>query len=85
MRSLRLDMVVHVVLSCLEVSVALFRMHQRALMWRRLSPRRRPSSTRSRQSSHGFDVLVVLAPRCHRGLRHRDMVRVHLLDHRVCP
>jgi len=58
-------------------------MHQRALRWRRLSLRRRPSSTRSRQSSHGFNVLVVLTPRCHRGLRHRDVVLVHLLDHRV--
>jgi len=31
-RSLRLGMVLHVVLSCLEVSVSLWRMHQRALV-----------------------------------------------------
>ena len=81
-------MVVHVVLSFLEVSVYL----EDALEATRvkiLSPRRRSSSTRgrqsrlSRQSGHGFDVLVILAPRCHRGLRHRDVVRIHLLDHTV--
>ena len=29
----------------------LWRMHQRALVWKKLCPRRRPSSTRRRQSS----------------------------------
>ena len=66
-RSLRLGRVVHVVLSCLEGhSGGAWRMHQRALMWRRLSPRRRLSSTRRRQSSSRsshYDTQVMLVLR----------------------
>ena len=82
--SLRLVLVVLLVLSCLEVNVLLWRMHQRALEWRRLSLRRRPSSRQRRQSNYTFNAPVALAPRCHQGLRHRDVALIHLLDHRVC-
>ena len=66
--SLRLVLVVLLVLSCLEVSVLIWRMHQRELEWRRLSLWRRPSSRQrrqSKQSRHDFDALVALAPKCH--------------------
>ena len=48
--SLRLVLVVLLVLSCLEVGMLLWRMHQRALDWRRLSLRRRSSRRQRRQS-----------------------------------
>ena len=64
----------------------IWRLHQRALEWMRLSLRRRPNNRQSRQrrqSSHDFDAPVALAPRCHRGLRHKDVALIHLPDHRV--